>query len=85
MAELCTHLDQIRFLVTEETTCRECVRLGDRWVHLRLCLSCGHVRCCDSSKNKHASRHANQTAHPIVASLEPGEVWQRCYVDRVIV
>jgi uncharacterized UBP type Zn finger protein len=85
MAELCTHLDQIQVMASEETTCPECARLGDSWVHLRLRLTCGHVGCCDSSENKHASRHVNQTGHPLVGSLEPGEVWQWCYIDQVIV
>jgi uncharacterized UBP type Zn finger protein len=55
--------------------------VGDRWVHLRLCLACGHVGCCDSSKNKHASKHAGVTRHPVVQSFEPGESWRYCYVD----
>jgi monovalent cation:H+ antiporter-2, CPA2 family len=82
----CGHLDQIRVVATdEELVCRECLELGDRWVHLRLCMTCGHIGCCDSSKNKHASRHAAAAAHPIVGSLEPGEVWQWCYLDEVVV
>ena len=81
----CSHLDQIRVIATDETTCPECIALGDRWVHLRLCLTCGHVGCCDSSKNRHASRHAADAGHPIVGSLEPGEAWQWCYVDEIIV
>jgi uncharacterized UBP type Zn finger protein len=58
--------------------------MGDTWVHLRLCRSCGHVGCCDSSKNKHASAHFRETTHPIVASLEPGEDWSWCYADEVV-
>ena len=58
--------------------------MGDTWVHLRLCESCGHVGCCDSSKNKHATRHFKSSKHPIVKSLEPGEDWMFCYVDNVM-
>jgi Zn-finger in ubiquitin-hydrolases and other protein len=71
MAELCTHLDKIQVLPSGETTCRQWVRLGDSWVHLRRCPTCGQVGCCDSSKNKHASRHAKPTQHPIVGALNP--------------
>ena len=85
MAVACEHLDQIRVLATDERVCAECVRMGDTWVHLRLCLTCGQVACCDSSKNKHASKHAAASGHPIVGSLEPGEAWQWCYVDELVV
>jgi uncharacterized UBP type Zn finger protein len=85
MAVICEHLDQIRVMGSDERVCPECVALGDRWMHLRLCLSCGQVGCCDSSKNKHASKHAASSGHPIVGSLEPGETWQWCYVDEVVV
>ena len=61
--------------------CEECLASGDTWVHLRLCLECGHVGCCDSSKNKHATKHYHRTKHPVVRSLEPGERWIWCYVD----
>jgi uncharacterized UBP type Zn finger protein len=77
----CTHIDQIRDVSPEANGCVDCLAIGDRWVHLRLCMSCGHVGCCDSSKNKHASAHARATAHPIVESYEPGEDWFWCYVD----
>ncbi len=69
-----------RFLGAESSSL-DCLRTGDRWVHLGLCLSCGHVGCCDSSKNKHASAHFNATKHPIIQSFEPGENWKWCYVD----
>lgn len=59
--------------------CEECLALGDTWVHLRLCLHCGHVGCCDSSKNKHATRHHASTGHAVIRSLEPGEDWEWCY------
>jgi len=70
----CTHLDQIR-PVTPNTPagCEECLKTGSWWVHLRLCLSCGHVGCCDSSKNRHATKHFHDTKHPIMRSIEPGE------------
>jgi uncharacterized UBP type Zn finger protein len=63
--------------------CEDCVKTGDSWVHLRQCLTCGHVGCCDSSKNKHATKHFHGTKHPIVKSLEPGETWGWCYVDEL--
>jgi uncharacterized UBP type Zn finger protein len=63
--------------------CAECVESGQRWVQLRKCLICGHVGCCDSSKNKHASKHFHETGHPMMASLEPGEEWGYCFVDDI--
>ncbi len=80
----CTHLDQTRD-VTPGTPngCEECLKTGSRWVHLRLCLECGHVGCCDSSSSKHATRHFHNTNHPIMRSFEPGETWGWCYVDEV--
>jgi uncharacterized UBP type Zn finger protein len=82
----CTHLDQIRD-VTPSTTegCEDCLRIGSSWVHLRLCLSCGHVGCCDSSPNRHAHRHADDERHPIAQSFQPGENWRWCYVDEEVV
>lgn len=82
----CTHLDMIRD-VTPRTPegCEECMRMGDTWVHLRVCLTCGQVGCCDDSKNKHASRHARAAGHPIMQSLEPGEDWRWCVVDETFV
>ncbi|MDP9866813.1 MULTISPECIES: ubiquitin carboxyl-terminal hydrolase 14 [Streptosporangium] len=64
--------------------CEECLSVGMRWVHLRECLSCGHVGCCDSSPGKHATAHYKESGHPVVASFEPGEDWRWCYVDNVI-
>jgi uncharacterized UBP type Zn finger protein len=64
--------------------CEECVKMGDTWVHLRECLVCGHVGCCDSSKNKHATKHFKATEHPVMRSAEPGEAWGWCYVDEVM-
>ena len=80
----CNHL---RYVVTDapkSAGCEECIAMGDTWVHLRLCLSCGHVGCCDSSKNKHATKHFHATKHPIVKSFEPGEDWAWCYIDEVM-
>jgi Zn-finger in ubiquitin-hydrolases and other protein len=80
----CTHLDQIRIDPPETVEgCEDCLRIGARWVHLRTCLTCGHVGCCDSSPNRHASAHAGERGHPIVRSAEPGEKWCWCYVDEV--
>jgi len=85
MATTCTHLDQIRQVEPRTPEgCEECLKTGDRWVHLRLCLTCGHVGCCDSSPNKHATKHFHATQHPIIQSFEPDEDWSWCYVDQVI-
>lgn len=83
MAESCIHLNQIKIKSTKKDVCEDCVKIGDTWVHLRLCLSCGHVGCCDSSKNKHATKHFHKAGHPLVRSIEPGESWIWCYVDEV--
>ena len=81
----CSHLDQVLIdhLPDEVAGCEECLRIGDGWVHLRICLSCGRVGCCDSSPNRHASRHAADDGHPLIRSLEPGEDWSWCFVDEV--
>ncbi len=75
----CEHLRQVQLVNPSSEGCEECLKLGDEWVHLRMCLECGHVGCCDSSKNKHATRHFHGTGHPIVRSFEPGETWAWCY------
>jgi hypothetical protein len=62
--------------------CEECLAMGDTWVHLRTCLHCGQVGCCDDSKNKHATRHFQASGHPVIQSAEPGEDWRWCYVDQ---
>ncbi|HYU16215.1 MAG TPA: UBP-type zinc finger domain-containing protein [Candidatus Acidoferrum sp.] len=77
----CKHLHDLKAVRPRAKGCEECLRRGDTWVHLRLCMTCGHVGCCDSSKNKHATRHFEATQHPIVRSLEPGEEWGWCFVD----
>jgi uncharacterized UBP type Zn finger protein len=79
----CTHLSQIHKVTPSARGCEECLKMGDTWVHLRLCETCGHVGCCDSSKNKHATKHFHATQHPIIKSFEPGENWLWCYVDQV--
>jgi uncharacterized UBP type Zn finger protein len=83
----CTHLDQIVENVQPSTLkgCEDCLKIGDTWVHLRECLICGHVGCCDSSRNKHATAHYKETGHPIIKSFQPGEEWRWCYVDEVMV
>lgn len=63
--------------------CEECLKSGDEWVHLRLCTDCGHVGCCDSSKNRHATKHFHATQHPVIQSFQPGESWRWCYLDEV--
>jgi uncharacterized UBP type Zn finger protein len=81
----CAHLDQIT--ITEPNGpvlgCEECLKIGGRWVHLRMCETCGKVGCCDDSPNRHASKHYAETSHPVIRSLEPGESWSWCYVDEV--
>jgi len=85
MAASDPHLKDIRDVTPNTDGCEECLKMGDVWVHLRLCLSCGHVGCCDDSKNKHATKHFRKTKHPIIRSLEPGEDWRWCYVDEAVV
>jgi uncharacterized UBP type Zn finger protein len=77
----CAHLAQIKEVTPSADGCEDCLRTGDTWFHLRLCMTCGHVGCCDSSKNKHATAHFRQTGHPILKSFEPGEDWGWCYID----
>ena len=83
MPNECTHLDQIKIRQTDTPVCEDCIKTGVSWVHLRLCLICGHVGCCDSSKNKHATKHFHRTKHPLIRSIEPGETWMWCYVDQI--
>jgi len=80
----CTHVSTIKDVEPNTPDgCEECLASGDRWVHLRLCLSCGHVGCCDNSKNKHATAHFKETEHPVIRSFQPGERWMWCYADEV--
>jgi uncharacterized UBP type Zn finger protein len=81
----CTHLDQVTVdeLPAEVDGCVDCLATGGKWLHLRICLSCGHVGCCDDSPNRHATAHAHTSSHPLIRSLEPGEEWSWCYVDEI--
>jgi len=81
----CTHLDRIRVTETDVDVCSGCVELGDEWVELRMCMTCGEVGCCDDSKNRHATAHVGATGHPIIRSLEPGGDWRYCYEDGTLV
>jgi uncharacterized UBP type Zn finger protein len=81
----CTHLGFINDVTRLSEGCEACLALGDTWVHLRMCMTCAMVGCCDSSKNKHAHRHADERRHPIARSIEPGEDWMWCYFDKTIV
>jgi ubiquitin-hydrolase Zn-finger-containing protein len=83
---MCTHLDQVQLLEPTGPIagCEECLKIGGRWLHLRMCLTCGQIGCCDSSPNQHASKHAAAVGHPIVRSVEPGEDWSWCYVDELM-
>jgi len=83
MATACSHLDQIHDVRPHTRGCEECLKAGMRWVHLRMCLVCGNVGCCDSSIGKHATKHFHQTQHPVMRSIERGERWGWCYVDEV--
>ena len=79
---ICEHIAAIKDVNPSGDGCEECLKIGDEWVHLRLCLTCGHVGCCDNSKNRHATKHYRSTRHPVIQSFEPGEDWIWCYVDR---
>ncbi len=82
--KMCTHQDQIKDFPPQDTSiCEDCIKMGDDWVSLRQCLACGHVGCCDNSKNKHATQHFKETKHPIIKSVTPGEEFTWCYVDEV--
>lgn len=83
----CEHLNAVqpRELPGGDRVCEDCVKTGDSWVHLRMCMECGHVGCCDSSKNRHARRHVESSGHQVVRSAEPGENWAYCFADDVAV
>lgn len=85
----CHHFEHLKAVPSAEASyrkgCAECIAMGDEWVHLRECLVCGHVGCCDSSKNKHATKHFHASKHPVMRSVEPGETWGYCYVDDLMV
>ena len=80
---ICEHEVGLEPVPPRTAGCEECLKTGMQWVHLRLCLSCGHVGCCDSSPGRHATKHFHHTEHPVMASLEPGERWAWCYVDQM--
>jgi hypothetical protein len=80
----CGHVALARHVAPSADGCEDCLAIGDRWVHLRLCMTCGHVGCCDSSPNRHATAHFRGTDHPVIQSFEPGEDWWWCYVDEVV-
>jgi uncharacterized UBP type Zn finger protein len=82
MSDPCAHLDQIRQVSPNSSGCEECLKLGWKWVELRMCLVCGHVGCCDSSRGRHATGHFQSTGHPVMESNESGENWRWCYVDQ---
>jgi uncharacterized UBP type Zn finger protein len=77
--EYCEHVTQIVEVIPSADGCEDCLKIGGRWVHLRLCMSCGHVGCCDNSPNRHATKHYQTSTHPITKSFEPGEDWGFCY------
>jgi Zn-finger in ubiquitin-hydrolases and other protein len=79
----CAHLDDVRDVTPAADGCQDCLAIGGRWVHLRMCMTCGHIGCCDSSPNKHATAHFHEVGDPLVQSYEPGENWWWCYVDQI--
>ncbi len=83
MADTCTHLDDAEDVTPSSAGCEDCIPMGSRWVHLRVCMTCGHVGCCDSSPNRHATAHFHETSHPLIQSYEPTDDWWWCYVDEV--
>jgi hypothetical protein len=85
-AAVCSHLDTIEFTAIFDPVvgCEECLKIGSRWAHVRMCMECGKVGCCDDSPSRHASKHARGVSHPIIRSAEPGEDWSWCYVDEVV-
>ena len=81
----CSHLDQIQDVTPSAQGCEECMKTGDHWVHLRMCLTCGHVGCCDNSRNRHATQHFDATQHPLIVSMEANEDWMWCYLDETVI
>jgi uncharacterized UBP type Zn finger protein len=83
-ATVCSHIAEHSKKVKPRTKgCEECLKMGDTWLHLRMCLECGHVGCCDSSKHRHARAHFHAEGHPLIQSAERGEDWRWCYIDEV--
>lgn len=85
MSTSCSHLDQIEIteLPEEVAGCEDCLATGGVWLHLRICLTCGHVGCCDDSPNRHATAHNHASGHQLIRSLEPGEDWVWCFADEL--
>ena len=85
MSDVCTHLDTIAYteLPDQIAGCEDCLRIGGRWLHLRMCTNCGHIGCCDSSVGQHATRHFQETGHPVMRSVMPGADWTWCYVHEL--
>ncbi|WP_373045700.1 UBP-type zinc finger domain-containing protein [Vulgatibacter sp.] len=83
METICTHLLEVQAARPASRECGGCVASGGAWVHLRLCLTCGYVGCCNSSENRHAMRHFLETGHPLVQSIEPHDQWSYCYLDEI--
>ena len=81
MADYCEHVATIADVTPSAKGCEDCLKIGATWVHLRLCRICGHVGCCDSSPNRHSTKHFHAVGHPIIQSFEPGEAWGYCYID----
>jgi uncharacterized UBP type Zn finger protein len=81
----CIHFAEVKDVLPSAKGCEDCLKIGDAWVHLRICLECGHVGCCDNSKNKHATRHFHETKHPVIMSYEEEEEWMWCYADEVVI
>lgn len=79
--DYCEHVSTIVSVTPSADGCEDCLKIGAAWVHLRLCENCGHVGCCDSSPNRHATKHFHSSGHPIIKSFEPGEDWGYCYID----
>ncbi|MFA5775446.1 MAG: UBP-type zinc finger domain-containing protein [Ilumatobacteraceae bacterium] len=84
MAKTCGHLDAVVDVAPSGNGCEDCMRIGGQWVHLRMCMTCGHIGCCDNSPHRHATAHFNSVNHPVIQSFEPGENWWYCYADELI-
>ena len=83
MAVACEHVTSVQEVTPSANGCEDCLRVNGHWMHLRICMTCGHVGCCDSSPGKHATAHWHDTQHPLVRSFEPGENWWWCYADNI--
>ncbi|MGA7227928.1 MAG: UBP-type zinc finger domain-containing protein [Acidimicrobiia bacterium] len=84
MSQLCEHFERLVEVAPTSNVCDQCIAMGDRWVHLRACLECGQVGCCDNSKNRHARKHWQDAGHPLIKSIEPGETWRFCFADGAV-